>query len=238
MTLPFRVNGHLVQETIHRNDSNKFIYILNQIDTTAREDNAEDVVASWQRALASKGLTAGRFFRTYSRSTFMPIENPNVRARYEAKRDLELAEIERRIHQVSVDRSYRIVGALERSLLDMEEKVIPRLRNMIQQWRSAVLIIWGGLLLLSVVTLAMLQVTLAQISGVVNWITENSWLQWISIALLVIGLGWIHFQVRNLAAWGVALWTRRTLSNEEFLENYLAAFAKNTRWMRSTLLKE
>ena len=41
---------HFVSQTIQRPDSSKFLYILNQIDTTAREDNPEDVIASWQRA--------------------------------------------------------------------------------------------------------------------------------------------------------------------------------------------
>ena len=44
---------HLVGGTMNRNDSGKFLYILNQIDATAREDNPEDVVAAWQRALGS-----------------------------------------------------------------------------------------------------------------------------------------------------------------------------------------
>jgi hypothetical protein len=48
---------HLVEHTINRPDSSKFLYILNQIDTTAREDNPEDVIASWQRALAQKGVS-------------------------------------------------------------------------------------------------------------------------------------------------------------------------------------
>ena len=43
---------HLVAGTVRRNDSNKVLFILNQIDTTAGEDNAEEVVAAWQRALA------------------------------------------------------------------------------------------------------------------------------------------------------------------------------------------
>ena len=50
---------HLVRRTIARRDSNKFLYILNQIDATVPEDNIEDVFASWQRALAQSGLTAG-----------------------------------------------------------------------------------------------------------------------------------------------------------------------------------
>ncbi len=57
---------HLVTQTIHRPDASKFLYILNQIDTAAREDNLEDVSASWQRALAQKGLITGRFYRIYN----------------------------------------------------------------------------------------------------------------------------------------------------------------------------
>ena len=41
----------------------KFLYILNQIDNAAREDNPEEVFAAWQRALAQKVLTAGRFLQ-------------------------------------------------------------------------------------------------------------------------------------------------------------------------------
>ena len=54
---------HLVAGPIRRADSNKFLYVLNQIDNAAREDNPEEVFAAWQRALAQKGLTAGRFLQ-------------------------------------------------------------------------------------------------------------------------------------------------------------------------------
>ena len=62
---------HLVSGTISRRDSNKFIYILNQMDIAAREDNPEEVVGAWQRALAQHGLTAGKFFRVYSPTAAM-----------------------------------------------------------------------------------------------------------------------------------------------------------------------
>jgi hypothetical protein len=51
---------HLVGDTIHRPDATKFVFILNQMDTTARDDNPEEVVGAWQRAIAQEGLTAGR----------------------------------------------------------------------------------------------------------------------------------------------------------------------------------
>jgi len=38
---------HLVRNTLDRTDANKFVFVLNQIDTTAREDNLEEVVAAW-----------------------------------------------------------------------------------------------------------------------------------------------------------------------------------------------
>src|SRR5690606_37204871 len=78
---------HLVAETVSRPDASKFLYILNQIDNTAREDNPEEVVAAWQRALAQYGLTAGRFYRIYARHAALPIADSRVRERLERKRD-------------------------------------------------------------------------------------------------------------------------------------------------------
>ena len=36
---------------MNRHDANKLLYILNQIDNTAREENPEEVAATWQQAL-------------------------------------------------------------------------------------------------------------------------------------------------------------------------------------------
>ncbi len=84
---------HLVGGTMNRPDSGKFLYILNQIDATAREDNPEDVVAAWQRALGLHGLTAGRFYTIYSPDVANVIEDEAKRRRFESKRDADLKEI-------------------------------------------------------------------------------------------------------------------------------------------------
>ena len=60
---------HLVANTVSRKDANKFLYILNQMDSTARDDNPEDVVAAWQKALSTEGLTAGKFYTIYDESS-------------------------------------------------------------------------------------------------------------------------------------------------------------------------
>ena len=58
---------------------------MNQIDVTADENNLEDVVGAWQRALAQKGLTAGRFYSIYNEDVAVPIVDEAVRERFERK---------------------------------------------------------------------------------------------------------------------------------------------------------
>lgn len=130
---------HLVARTISRPDSNKFLYVLNQIDTTAREDNPEDVIASWQRALAQKGLTAGRFYRIYNPAAAVAIEDDTLRRRFETKRDVDLQDIHERMEQVSVDRAYRVVGTLEQTARDVQDLFVPRLQTLLAEWRRDVL---------------------------------------------------------------------------------------------------
>ena len=149
---------HLVSATINRPDSGKFLYILNQLDTTAREDNPEEVVAAWQRALGERGLTAGRFFTIYNQEAANPIDDQALRRRFEGKRDTDLSEIHERMEQVEIERAYRIVGSMEKSARGYEEKVLPGLLQLMHSWRKRTLI--GdviALLLIALITLYMLQ---------------------------------------------------------------------------------
>lgn len=131
--------SHLVSNTVNRPDANKFLFILNQMDNTAREDNPEEVVAAWQRALAQHNLTAGRFYRIYSRDVSIPVEDEQVRERMERKRDEDLAEIEARIKQVEVERAYRVIGVLEKRAKHIENVIVPALTEARRSWRSKTL---------------------------------------------------------------------------------------------------
>ncbi|HHO68971.1 MAG TPA: dynamin family protein, partial [Gammaproteobacteria bacterium] len=148
--------AHLVRDTKDRADSSKFLYILNQIDTTAREDNPEEVVGAWQRAMAREGLTAGRFYCIYDPEASVPIDNEALRRRFEWKRDQDLAEIYNRIEQVTVERAYRIVGALEKRAQEIQDYYVPRLQRLVGRWRRLVLradLLWlslAGLLVAAV----------------------------------------------------------------------------------------
>lgn len=139
----------LVAKTVRRADARKFLYILNQIDTTAKEDNAEAVFGAWQRAVAQAGLVSGRFYGVYDQAAAGEIPNPAVRARYEQKCAADMAEIHGRIAEVETGRGYRIVGALESIAKEVEGEFIPLIQQALLRWRRGVLwadAVWGALL--------------------------------------------------------------------------------------------
>ncbi|MBN1238162.1 MAG: dynamin family protein [Gammaproteobacteria bacterium] len=130
---------YLVEGTLKRPDFNKFMHILNQIDNAAREDNPEEVFAAWQRALAQKGLTAGRFYRIYDPDAAMPIPDEGMRRRFESKRDADVNEITSRIQRLEVDRSYRVAGMLEQTAATIRDTLVPRIREANRVWKRRVL---------------------------------------------------------------------------------------------------
>ena len=130
---------YLVAGTLKRPDFNKFLHILNQIDNAAREDNPEEVFAAWQRALAQKGLTAGRFFRIYDPQSAAPIPDDSLRERFERKRDEDMQEILGRIRRLDVDRAYRVTGMLEQTAAKIRDRFVPRIEEANRAFRKRVL---------------------------------------------------------------------------------------------------
>ena len=230
---------HLVSKTISRQDSGKFLYILNQLDTTAREDNPEEVVAAWQRALGEYGLTAGRFFTIYSPEASNPIPDEALRRRFETKRDNDLAEIHERMEQVEVERAYRIVGSLEKAARGYEEKIVPSLNGLIARWRRRTLI--GDAIAAALIIGGFLFITsrLGQWEG--THLNASWWdrltatpmsMYFTALAAFLIWLA-IHFGIRQLAAKSL-MGTAQRLGQQEGIRGSLKeAFALNTRPWRS-----
>ncbi len=166
--------NHLVEATVSRQDANKFMYILNQIDTAAREDNPEDVVGAWQRALAQKGLTAGRFFTIYNEKAAVQIDDETRKARFQKKRDADMADITARMAEVEVERSYRIVGGIEKLAKYIEESIVPELKGYISRWRTRVL--WGDAVfavIIAVIMGASLSSIGMSLDGLSDWLVSN-----------------------------------------------------------------
>ncbi len=229
---------HLVEDTIGRNDSNKFLFILNQVDTAAREDNLENIVAAWQRALSQKGLTAGRFFTIYNEDAAVPIEDDAVRQRYQKKRAQDMDEIYARMQQIEVERAYRIVGQLERVAHDIEEQHLPAITTLLQTWRKRVL--WFDLGLYGALLVLLLWISNAMdywqgLSLQVPWLqslSENLLMSSVLSAVVVLIVGGIHHFSRETVT---RLMIKKMKKSED--ETYLLALHKNTRFWRSVLQK-
>jgi len=232
---------HLVTDTIKRPDSTKFLYVLNQIDTTAREDNPEEVIAAWQRALAQRGLTAGRFYRIYNPEAAVPIDDENRRARFEAKRDADMSEIHGRMEQVEVERAYRIIGVLEKTAKRIQVELVPRLQQAKRTWKRRVLRIDVVLLGLILAALAGLSVWAGYWEGLrfnPPWLPrlrESTVLSGVVIVAVLVVMGYIHFTVRKLVARSIAKRLGKDIDHADTRASLLRAFHKNT-WPLYSLL--
>ncbi|SFV61959.1 FIG00807778: hypothetical protein [hydrothermal vent metagenome] len=131
---------HLVQTTIGHKDSNKILYILNQIDTSAKDNNLEDVISSWQRALANEGLISGNFYTIYNENASNEIEDEALAKRLKDKKDVDLGKILERMEQVRIERAYRIIKSLEDFAKDIQDKKIPLLQKVLKGWWKRVII--------------------------------------------------------------------------------------------------
>lgn len=222
---------HLVGNTIARADSNKFLYVLNQIDSAAREDNTEEIVGAWQRALSQKGLTAGRFYTIYNKDIALPIEDEKLRERFESKRDKDLAEIEDRIQQVEVERAYRIVGAMEKEAYTIRDQDIPAVGRLKRLWSKRVLrfdAIVFGLLAVAVLGIALATGAIGSLLAFLASLIVDP----LSMLALIIGLvllvGVVHFSIRQ----AVANYMLRKIDAGED-RKYHKAFVQNTRFYRT-----
>jgi len=168
---------HLVSKTVRRADTTKFLYILNQIDTTAMEDNATEVVGAWQRTIAQAGLISGRFYAIYNSGCAVPIDNAALRARYEAKRDHDMKEISARIDEIGVGRSYRIIAMLETVINELESEILPYLNKELRRFRTRVMafdIAWVVLILAAAGGAAALSGGGDVLAQVVDWVAGTA----------------------------------------------------------------
>ncbi|MEO5373492.1 MAG: dynamin family protein [Alphaproteobacteria bacterium] len=229
---------HLVANTVRRADASKFLYILNQIDTTAQEDNPEQVVGAWQRAIAQAGLISGRFYCIYSPKVAVSIADPALRKRFESKRDTDLAEIHARMSEVEVQRSYRIINVLEMVANEIEQDLVPRLATAMERWRKRTLLfdglaltVLGGLCAAGLVSS---DFTSAEV--IEAWFNEHRLESGIAAVLLIAVLVAGHFTIRDSVARRLA----ETLPERigMFDLGLRRAFLKNTYFLRSLFRKE
>ncbi|MFK5971136.1 MAG: dynamin family protein [Candidatus Marithrix sp.] len=220
---------HLVAKTIDRTDSNKFLYILNQMDITAQEDNPEEVVAAWTRALAQTGLVTGRFYHTFNPD--MCIELPeNVKERVEKKSQTDMEDIHARMEQIGVERSYRVIGMLENIAKDLEQNIVPQIEKLLQRWKQKV--IWTEISL-DFIIIAVIGLWFATTDNTL----AGTWQQLIGLGTISLGTIatvifiislWLHLKIGDMAAKNILKQLQTEITDEQTREGLARAFNKNT----------
>ncbi|MEQ8263836.1 dynamin family protein [Pseudohaliea sp.] len=233
---------YLVAGPLHRPDFNKFMYILNQIDNAAREDNPEEVFAAWQRALGQKGHTTGRFYRIYNRSAAIPIEDEGLRARFEAKRDEDMAEIEKRISELDVQRSYRVAGKLEQTAKEVRDELVPKLTAARRAWRKRLLWLDGIVFGAGLLALLVLSAALGYWQGLsfeapwFAYLSARPLLLWAVVIVIAAGLFQLHRELRRLAGRSVLKNLQKASTPGATSERLANAFERNICSWRPVLM--
>ncbi len=210
---------HLVSAAVKHNDADKILYILNQIDTTAKEDNLEDVIGAWQRALAQQGLVAGNAFTIYNDEA-AHFENPELAERLKRKKESDLSAIYRRMDKVSIERAYRIFRQVESVAKSLENDRFPALQAQLRRWSARVLQIDAAVLVL----LAALGVGAEVQFGLVSMILSSPLLQGVAGALLLAVVLYTHFSARTFMSKRL----QRIVGGND--PELAAAIKKQTRW--------
>lgn len=226
---------HLVKGALRRNDSSKFLFILNQVDTSAREDNLEDIVSAWQKALVQQGLAAGSFHIMFNEKLAIPVEDKQVWARYVAKREADYERLLKRMEDVDTDRVYRIVGAIESIANQIEQQAVPRLQEALQRWKRQVVIADTVVFALLAAVFIAVTAELGYWEGLLfnpPWwesFSSNLWLAGGTAVAVVLALFGLHNTIRKRLARGIAA----QLPTQEVYGNLSSAFLKSTCIWRS-----
>lgn len=227
---------HLVKHAMVRSDANKFVFVLNQIDTTAAEDNLDDVVAAWQKSIVSTGMTAGTFYRHYNPSAAVNIDDEAVQERYQSIRDHDFGEISSRVSKLGVERAYRIVGSLENTANLIETQWMPKVIESIKSWRKSVFL--TDIILFSIIAIgvAVAGLTMGWFGGLtLDMLASDSGVSFIGLgigaAVLLAAIVWLHFTVRKLHGKRII----RRLEKDGEDPRVIKVFRKNTRFTRTLL---
>lgn len=216
---------HLVGKTIARPDASKFIYVLNQIDNAARENNTEEVFGAWQRALSQQGLLSGRFYTLYDPQAAISIADHALASRFESKRRESLSAIEQRFAHVETERSYRICSLLQHTTKQLTETSIPALVKARARWRRRTLIIDAVVLI---------GLCIAAVYFALSWGGLAPPSPSVAAAILLIAVIVVHVAARKLAGRTVLRGLARANEDARIDRKTLQyAFSKNLRAWRS-----
>lgn len=153
-----------------------------------------------------------------------------------------MADINMRIEQIEVERSYRITGMLEQTAKNIKTQVVSKLTEMRREWKSKVYLFDG-------ITIGMLAVFAGVgLTFTDNWGMVETFIAGVSasenvslmvLGLLLGGLGYAHFSYRRIFADKQLIKLSDEIGGSESDEykQYAQAFYKGTSAIRPMFLQ-
>ena len=113
-------------------DSNKFVFVIDHSEITLDAHKSQEIAAAWQRRLTEFGIYTGQYIvLSYGGAT---------------------TAIDQRVNNLNNDRSYRILGHLEKSIRDIDDVVFQEVEEALDTWKersnAAMLIIMAFIIML------------------------------------------------------------------------------------------
>lgn len=115
----------LIAHIASHQDSNKFIYLVDDSTAALTTSRNSEILSTWQRKLAEYGLHSGQIIIVPAQATGISSANP-----------ADFTAIDQRITNVEHDRSYRVLDAIEKNIQEVDTVIMPELKKAISLWKE------------------------------------------------------------------------------------------------------
>ena len=141
--------------------------------------------------------------------------------------------------QVEIERAYRIVGALEKTVREIENKVVPTLNSAISRWKKRTL--WADGIVFGLILVLFLAITIGNghwegfqlTAGWWQWLTATPVRSTFFLGFLLVAAAGIHIGLRNLTASTLRGWLGKKQQDLATKLDLNSAFEKNVKPWRS-----
>ncbi len=209
----------LIQHITLHQDSNKFVYLVDDPLATLNPAKANEIITFWQRKLSGTGLNTGQF-----------IIVPNQQSSINPLNKVDFSEIDQRMTNVAYNRSYRVLDSLERNIREIEDVVIPEVKKGIVLWKErvntsslVVLCFIATLAIFAEIQIGILEFLIDPIIGP------------ILIAILIAIMVPLHLLISKLHAKLIITKLNERQKELHLMENLASLFEKNITFVRMLL---
>lgn len=213
--------NELIANVAVNQDSNKFAYLIDAPASALNPSRNNDIIASWQRKLAERGLNSGQFIILPSQeNSFIPQSTKT-----------DFSAIDQYLVNVAHDRTYRVLQSLEQNIREIENVVIPEVKKGISTWKDRANM--SSLLILSFIIVLSL---FAEInSGIILSTLIDPILGPISILALIAFMMPVHLVISKLHAKLIIDQLNVRQKELHLMENLANFFEKNLTFARIML---